>query len=243
MLALTPAQLWADARHLLRREAPLLLPVAGLFLFLPQLMLARVMAGVPQPAAGMEPAELLAMFIAAASMVLALIGQTVLLQLLLGGPGGRSVTVGGALQSAAPLVVAALAATMMQGLAIVGGFLLLVLPGIYLMARLSLVLPALVAERSQPTEAVVHSWKLTEGHALVLAAGLLAPIAGFVALALGLGAAERLLLGDGGGPVWSVGRWALETVGAAASALLSVYYLGLTAVAYHLLSRNGGSRR
>lgn len=62
-----------------------------------------------------------------------------------------------------PLVVAA---AIMSGLAIVGGFLLLVLPGLYLLLRLVVVAQAAAIERETWMDALRRSWALSDGSVL-----------------------------------------------------------------------------
>lgn len=62
-----------------------------------------------------------------------------------------------------PLVIAA---AIMAGLAIAGGFLLLVLPGLYLLLRLIVVAQAAAIERETWMEALRRSWALTAGNVL-----------------------------------------------------------------------------
>lgn len=62
-----------------------------------------------------------------------------------------------------PLVVAA---TIMSGLATIGGFLLLVVPGVYVLLRLVVVAQAAAIERQTWLDALRRSWTLTEGRVL-----------------------------------------------------------------------------
>lgn len=62
-----------------------------------------------------------------------------------------------------PLVAAA---AIMSGLAIAGGFVLLVIPGIYLFLRLTVVAQAAAIERETWMDALRRSWALTEGKVL-----------------------------------------------------------------------------
>lgn len=55
-------------------------------------------------------------------------------------------------------------AALLTGLAILGGTLLLVVPGIIVGCGMALAIPALVSERLGPVEAIRRSWALTRGH-------------------------------------------------------------------------------
>jgi uncharacterized membrane protein len=61
---------------------------------------------------------------------------------------------------AVPLVVTGL----LMYLAILGGFILLIIPGLIVFSALSVALPAVVVERIGPIEALKRSWGLTRDH-------------------------------------------------------------------------------
>ncbi len=50
------------------------------------------------------------------------------------------------------------------GLAALAGFILLVVPGVFVLVRLSVAIPALVVERRRGGEALTRSWSLVRGH-------------------------------------------------------------------------------
>ena len=66
-------------------------------------------------------------------------------------------------------VLLTLPAAFVAGLAILVGLLLLVLPGLYLSARLYLVIPAVMLGDDGPLEALGSSWDRTEGDVLTVA--------------------------------------------------------------------------
>lgn len=54
--------------------------------------------------------------------------------------------------------------SVLVGLAVVGGLILLVIPGIYIGMRLAVSTQALVVEGRRPTQAMDRSWELVRGH-------------------------------------------------------------------------------
>lgn len=72
---------------------------------------------------------------------------------------------------------------LLAGLAIAGGFLLLVIPGFFVLTRLTCALPALVIEDRRGTDALSRSWNLVAGHGwpvfgTIIVAGLISGIVG-----------------------------------------------------------------
>lgn len=115
--------------------------------------------------------------------------------------------------------------SLLVGLAVLGGFILLVIPGIIFLVFLSVSIPALVVENRRGTDAMSRSWNLVKGHAwhafgVIFVAGLITGVIG--------GA-----IGAIGGSAWVV-RWIFTAIGtivtAPFSALVSVLlYLDLRA--------------
>lgn len=111
------------------------------------------------------------------------------------------------------------------GLAVIGGVILLIIPGIIFFVFFSVSVPVLIVENRRGREAMRRSWKLVKGHAwhafgVLLVAGI---IAGLIGGAVGLI----------GGSAWVV-RWMFTAIGqilvAPFSALVSVLlYLDLRA--------------
>lgn len=77
----------------------------------------------------------------------------------------------------------ALVAGIVAGLAIIVGLLLFVLPGLYLLVRLRLVLPAVMLADCGPLEALSRSFDLTDGHGLTVFG--VAVVFGLAGLAVG----------------------------------------------------------
>src|SRR3546814_18329399 len=94
------------------------------------------------------------------SDLVTLIGSAAILRLWLS---RRDMTVGGALRFAIALFPTMVAIELMTNIAVFGGLLLLLLPGLYLVGRLAVVAPA-AADRAiyHPLEAIRGGWGLSE---------------------------------------------------------------------------------
>ena len=109
---------------------------------------------------------------------------------------GEELHVGAAFRAAAPRILPAIAAVTLAAVAIFAGFLLLVVPGIYLAVRLYLSAQASVLDRLSPVAALRRSGELVEGEWwATLGRLLLAGLAfGLIAIA---GQAVGAALGNG----------------------------------------------
>jgi hypothetical protein len=229
--------LWAATAGIVRREQALLVPVAGLFLFVPQLLVNRIL-GDATPDQLLHGNPLLLVPLLAGLVVMTLVGQTAIVALVLGSADGRGLSVRGALGTAIALLPAALALTLIQGLVVFAGTMLLILPGLYAMARLVVALPALIAGSGDALAALRQSWRLTEGHGFRILGMLLLLIAGFLVLTVaisGLGHAAGIV-GAAAGGSWGLARWLVELVGVGASTAISVYYFAFVAILYQALA-------
>jgi hypothetical protein len=177
---------WNDAVALLKTHKDMALPIAGVFILFPTILLGYF---VPEPeiAAELEGQAALAVMMQfyrdiapwlILTTILAVIGNLAIYSLVLN---DRKPTVGEALGLALAFFVPMLVANLLSGLAIIFGFILLIVPGIYLSIKFSLVGPALVAENiKSPVAALARSWQLTKGNSLYIFAFYL--IIGIVAL-------------------------------------------------------------
>lgn len=236
--------LWAATAGIVRREQALLVPVAGLFLFLPQILVNRIL-GDATPDQLLHGNLLLLVPILAGLVVMTLVGQAAVVALALGGADGRGLSVRDALGTAIALLPAALALTLIQGLVVFAGTLLLIVPGLYAMARLVVALPALIGGGSSDALAALRqSWRLTEGHGFRILGMLLLLIAGFLVLTVaigGLGHAAGVVGAAAGGlgaaaGGWGLARWLIELVGVGASTAISVYYFAFVAILFRALA-------
>lgn len=65
---------------------------------------------------------------------------------------------------AAPLIVSLLWVAVLAGLAVMGGFILLIIPGVFLLVRFHVALIVVVVEGERGTQALRRSWRLVTGH-------------------------------------------------------------------------------
>lgn len=98
---------------------------------------------------------------------------------------GRRVSLTDSVRRALAIIVPLSVTTLLTGLAFVGGLVLFVVPGIYVIIRLLPVWPVVVMEQVSGTAAIKRTWKLTEGHggrlfAVALATWLLSMVVGGV---------------------------------------------------------------
>jgi hypothetical protein len=81
------------------------------------------------------------------------------------------------------------------GIAAFAGFILLVIPGIFVLVRLSVAIPALVVERRRGGEALSRSWSLVRGHGWRV-------LGTFVAAFVLTGVVSAILTAPAGGSGW-----------------------------------------
>ena len=99
--------------------------------------------------------------------------------------------------------------SILVGLAVAFGFILLIIPGVIFLAMLSVSIPALVIENLKGTDAMSRSWNLVKGHfwhvlGTVVVAALISGVVGGI-------------LGSIGGSNWFV-NWIFTTIGTIATA-------------------------
>lgn len=228
---------WGATTDFMSENQALLLPLAGMFLFLPQLLFQfgaqDLVPGAPLPdGSGLRIGLLVGLL-----LVASLMGQLTITRMAAGRT--RGVTLGEELAASASVLLPAVAALLLQSIAIGIGLVALFLPGIYLIGRLLFVLPVLACETSDPIEALKRSWALTAGNGFRLAAFVMA--IGFAIIFIsvllgGVGAAIGVVstVASGGPPAegWGIGRWLFELLNVSVSALLSVTYMVFVAQLY-----------
>lgn len=184
---------WADTVALLRSHASLVATVAGVFIFLPGLLVAYFL---PQP----EPADDLGRigqlwleYLGAnwhwllLNSLVSMIGAIAILLLLF----ARDISVGGAIAAALALLPTYFVATLLSSIAVGFGFVLLIVPGLYLLGRLGPLNATVVAEAHRnPITAIRRCLALTKGHGWAIL-GLILIIA--IAAAIAVGVASTLL--------------------------------------------------
>jgi len=234
-------RLWPLTLAVVKRHAELLVPVALAFLFLPQLLFNwRVGDALPDELFG---ADRLAGDLGALAFLLlfSLIGQLVI-TFIAARDGTDGLTLAQVLKRSMLLLLPALAASMMQGLAVGFGLLLFILPGLWLLSRLVLVMPLIATDVPDPVNALRTSWRLTEGHALKILGMLAILVLGFIMLSVGingLGAAVGVISTVATGQPaegWGLGRWLFESVAALASAFIGTIYLSFIATMHRAMT-------
>lgn len=191
-MKLSYSAVWADLTALLRSHASLIATVAGVFIFLPTLLLAHFL---PQPEAA-TPERIGQLWLEYGlsnwhwlllAFIVRAIGAIAILLLVF----ARDISVGGAIAGALALLPAYFIATLLSSVAIGFGFFLLVVPGLYLLGRLGPLNAVIVAEAHRnPIAAIRRCWELTKGRGWAIL-GLILIVA--IAAAIVVGVATTLL--------------------------------------------------
>ena len=162
---------WADTVNMLKSHGSLIAAVAGVFLLLPTLLTGYFLPQ-PTPVEGDPLGPMFAHFAKNWPWLLIgnlfnMVGAIAVYLLLLR---GRDQTVGRAIAAALPILPFYLLMSIIANLAIGVGLGLFILPGIYLLGRLFLASPVLVAEQPRnPLAAITGSWGLTRGRGWAVA--------------------------------------------------------------------------
>src|SRR4051794_3440782 len=154
------SDVWADLMGLLRAHASLIATVAGVFIFLPGLLLGYF---APQPEVAdlrefgriwSEYFEINWLWLLLGSLV-NMVGSIAILLLVF----SRGITVGGAIAAALALLPSYFIASLLSSIPIAFGFLLLIVPGLYLLGRFAPLSAVVAAEtRRNPIDALVRCW-------------------------------------------------------------------------------------
>lgn len=241
------AGLLRAAWALFRRDADLLLRIAGLFFFLPQYALVLLVPAVPAPDRGIEDRQVQAERWVEAiqgwmgsyglanviGYVVVYFGMATILALYLS---GERMALGAAMRRAATLYPRFLLAMLLVSIPTGAGMYLLLLPGLYLMSRFLLAGPAVFAAHPIGAAAAIgRSWRATRKAQW----SLLGAVA-MIYIAAMLAGQAFLLLGDTmtrsgtGNPV----ALAITGAGAAGVAMCSQIASAMVAiVAYRRLAR------
>jgi hypothetical protein len=221
---------WQDLSQLARAHADILLVITGVFLFLP--MFAQALFITP-PQVTQFDAVAMQVFIGYfrenfiplfGVRLVTLIGAAVLLA-------PDQPTVGSAISRAGRLLPTLFLADILMQLMMVGGFIALIIPGLYLTARMAVTPAAIMSEQiSNPVRAIGRSFALTQGLGWRIF-GLLAIVtilvwiasAAFVAV---VGIITQLLLPD------EATKIASDLLSAAASTALTLAVTLLSAAIY-----------
>lgn len=163
---------WDDVKRLLGAHQSLVWTIAGVFIFLPQLVAGLLMPttmGTPDPALSPEAqlelmsAELWRLLpLAIVAGILAYIGYAAILRLWLS---RTEISVGDAIRTALGLVLTIFAIQIVTGFAAALGAFLLIIPGIYIWVRWSVASAyAVDMNERNPIDALTASWRLTKGN-------------------------------------------------------------------------------
>jgi hypothetical protein len=226
---------WDDTVRTLRANASLLVAVAGAFIFLPALLVGHI---APPPQESMEAMSAYYadnFLLLLAGQVVAFIGNLVILALVLD---DRRPTVGASIRAALGMLPAYFLVSLLSGLMILGGLLLFVAPGLYLIGRLSAAGPALVVERRRnPVDVIRRSFAVTQGNGWAVLGLIILVFIGFYVLMLALTfvLGSVLMMVDrasGGG----VGAFVLLALTSAAGAAFNAVLMVLVACIYRRLA-------
>ena len=167
MAKFTQNAVWADTVRLTRTHWPALIAIAGVFNFLPTLLVNHFFP-MPEPPAGADLQarfQLIVDYYRAHSLVIVLqsfvvmTGGAAMLRLVF----ARGGTVGGALAFAIAWLPVYSILVVLVNLAVGVGFVLLVVPGLYIWGRLLPAGPAMVAEeRRNPIDALKRGFELSK---------------------------------------------------------------------------------
>jgi hypothetical protein len=229
--------IWEDTVRLIRAHASLAAALAGVFLFLPALLIGHFVP-MPEVTDANEIVRVVTEHFRAnfhwmiVSAILSAAGTLAILFLVFRG-GGTSV--GAAIAAAFGLLLPYFLAVVLTGIPIAIGVLLFLVPGLYLMARFLPIGPVMVAEHERnPIAAIRRTWALTKGHGwAILGLFLLVFVAGLVLMSVvgGLiGLVLHLALPEG------LAKFMALIVSTASSTALQVVTIFLYAAIYRALT-------
>lgn len=159
--------IWQDMLAMLKAHADIIWVVAGAFLFLPTL--AQAIYLPPPPVKGLDQSSMQQMALYYETNIIPLIslrlvtllGTGTLLALMLS---PSRPTVGGAIAAAARMLPTLFFVSLIEQLMMLGGFLLFIIPGLYVVARTIVSDAAVMAEdMSNPLRGIGRSFDLTRG--------------------------------------------------------------------------------
>lgn len=226
-------ELWNEAADLLRRNRSVVVALAGALFFLPNLLVA-FFAPIEPRGPGVSFIEAMMAHVRAnwplilAGALVEMLGALTLLRLVLKADGR---TVGAAIAASLVLLPTMFAAGFLTNIVVGIGFMLLIVPGIYLLGRFALVPPVIVAEdRRNPLEAIRRSFALTRGSGFAIAwvfvAIFVLAVVADVALSGAFGSVAILLAGR------DFGLLLAEAIGASVWAAASVLQVAFAARIY-----------
>ncbi len=228
---------WEDTVRTVRANSSLLLPIAGVFLFLPAIVDAYL---APRPRT--QTFDVLLAHIEEnwlVFLVVNLIGFVGNLAFLILALDGQRPTVGTAIRTAMMLLPAYFLVSILSGFMIGIGMMLLILPGLYLIGRLSVTGAVLVAEgRRSPIDIIKRSFAITKGNGWAIIGLVLLIIIPFyvVTLAVTFIFGSLLLLLDQAAGGAGIGAFVLLIIASALSAGFNVVLMVMIASLYRRLA-------
>jgi len=227
---------WEDTLGLLRENARLLAAIAGVFIFLPALLAAQLMP----PPETTDPNDIFRdmieyyrggwLWLTLQSLV-GMVGSAAMLRLVL----VRGTSVGDALSFGLMLLPFYFLLSLIGGLMIGFGILLLIVPGLYLIGRLTPATALMVAEnRRNPIEVVSRSFAITagQGWAVFGLVFIVVVVAGILILVVTMLTAVVFILAAG----QELGGLLSAIVSSAVSAAFATLLLVLDAAIYRALT-------
>lgn len=237
---------WDGTVRIFRGNASLLLAVAGVFLFLPSVIIGYA---APQPTGGSEglTVDVLIAYMEENWLLLLLgnlIGFVGNLALLILALDDERPTVGGAIKAAFLLLPLYFLVSLLSGLMVMLGLIALILPGLYLMGRLALVGPVIVAEgRRSPVDILRRAFAVTKGHGWAVVGLILIVVVAFFVISMAVtvvfGSIFLLVDQAGGGP--GVGALLILIMDAAVGAVFNAVLIVLLASIYLRLASGPSS--
>lgn len=235
------SEVWADTVAMLKAHGSLIAALAGVFYFLPTLLTGYFLPQ-PSPSESNPFGPMIDYFRTnwhwlVLGNIINMVGAIAIYRLLLG---ERGQTVGGAIAAALPILPFYFLMSIITNFSILFGLFLFVVPGLYLLGRLFLASPVLVAQTPRnPIAAISGSWGLTRGHGwavagLIVIVALVGLLLSFVVTAV-LGGVLLIVGGREG-----IGEVLLLILSSAASTALAVVLVVLVAAIYRALG-NGAA--
>jgi len=177
---------WDDTLGLLRQHGRLLAAIAGVFLFMPALLVAQLLPP-PQPTDPARVLEAMMDYYAASwpwlllQALASIVGTVAMLRLVF-----ARTSVADALLFGLMLLPFYLLLSLITVVIVALGLILLIVPGVYLIGRLATAAPLMVAEnRRNPVAALTRSFEISRGHGWAIA-GLIFLVAIVAAIVIGV---------------------------------------------------------
>ena len=164
------------------------------------------------------------------SVILYFVGQAVILYAAFQAMRGRDVIIGDAIGRAFSRFLSLLGISILVGLGVAIGFMLLIVPGIILALRWAVAVPACVVENKGPLESMRRSAELTKGHRWKIFGVwvLIAIVAIIILIMVGVFAGLGAVVAQGLGRVLIAGVISLIL-----TAIVTAYSYVLNAMIYH----------